>query len=322
MRHDKIVPGAILITLGVIFLLSSFGIIHIHLWNILHLWPIFLLIAGINLIFAHNHSAWAAILKVGVVILGVCLLFFGNFNNRFIFWPHYSYHYNDNGRDDDDDDDDNGKGITKIEGSSTFNAPYSADARIAKLNVSGGGAEYTLSDTTSQLFEAVTKEYGSSYEFSHHSEDSVYVLDFNMKSNHNFHFGHNKANSATFKLNTKPVWDIDITAGAAELNFDLTRFKVRNLKIGGGAASFDIKIGQPLDVTSLEISTGMAGVNIAIPQNAACKIDSNSGFSSNTFTGFNKNDDGDYETPGFNNAAKKILIHINGGMSSFKVSRY
>ena len=85
MRHDKIVPGAILITLGVIFLLRSFGIIHIHWINILHLWPIFLLIGGINLIFAHNRTVWASVLKIGVVILGLCILLFGNFNDRYNF---------------------------------------------------------------------------------------------------------------------------------------------------------------------------------------------------------------------------------------------
>ena len=323
MRHDKIVPGAILITLGVIFLLRSFGVIHIHWINILHLWPIFLLIAGINLIFAHNRTVWASILKIGVVILGLCILLFGNFNDRYNFWPNrYYYHSDNNDRDDDDDDDSSSRGIVKMEGNSTFNEPFHADARIAKLNINGGGTVYSLSDTTSQLFQANTTEYGGQYEFSHSSIDSVYTLDFNMKKNTRFHWDKNKRNDVVFKLNAAPIWDMDISTGATKLNFDLTKFKIRNFKISGGAASFDVKLGQPLDNTDVNISTGAAEVRISVPKDAACRINSDSGLSSNSFIGFTKTNDGHYETPGFSAAKKKINIDLDGGISDFKVTRY
>jgi hypothetical protein len=126
MRNDKLVPGAILIALGVIFLLRSFGYIHIHWLNILHLWPIFLVIGGINLLFAHNRSLWATVLKLIVVFAGIFILLFGNFNNRFNFWPNYSYHFNN---DDDDNDSADGLNITKVEGNSIFTEPYHADVK-------------------------------------------------------------------------------------------------------------------------------------------------------------------------------------------------
>lgn len=330
MRHDKLVPGAILITIGVIFLLRSFGYIHIHWINILHLWPIFLVIGGINLIFAHNRSPWASVLKIGVVIAGVFILLFGNFNDRFSFWPHtyYSYHNdnddnndnNDNSNDDGDDNDN--KGIVKVEGNSAFSEPYHAEARIAKLNISGGGTSYRLSDTTNQLFQAYTKEFGGQYEFSRHSEDSVYVLDFNMKKNRHFRWDKGKSNSVDFKLNSAPIWDMDIQTGATALDFDLTKFKIRNLTLNGGAASFSIKLGEPLEATKLDVSTGVSEVKISIPKDAACKITTDSGLSSNNFDGFNKLEDNHYETPGFAAAKKKIYIKLDGGISDFKVNRY
>jgi hypothetical protein len=327
MRHDKIVPGAILITLGVIFLLRSFGIIHIHWINILHLWPIFLLIGGINLIFAHNRTVWASILKIGVVILGLCILLFGNFNDRYNFWPNRYYYHNDNNNDKDDDDDDDddysdGKSIVKVEGNSTFNEPFHADARIAKLNINGGGTVYRLGDTTNQLFQAYTKEFGGQYEFSHSVADSVYTLDFDMKKHTRFHWDKNKENSVTFKLNSAPIWDMDIQTGATKLEFDLTKYKIRNFKISGGAAAFDVKLGQPLEATNVDISTGVSEVRIRVPNNAACRISTDSGLSSNNFEGFTKTNDGHYETPGFNSAKNKINIKLDGGISDFKVTRY
>ena len=319
MRNDKLVPGAISIALGVIFLLRSFGYIHIHWLNILHLWPIFLVIGGINLLFAHNRSLWATVLKLVVVFAGIFILLFGNFNNRFNFWPNYSYHFNN---DDDDNDSADGLNITKVEGNSIFTEPYHADVKAAVLNISGGGTVYTLRDTTNELFQANTREFGGRYEYTHHSDDSAFVVNFRMRDGAHFHWRKNKTNTAVFKLNAAPVWDINVEAGATKLDFDLTKFKIRKVDIDGGAASFKIKLGEPLDATHLNVETGASEVTIAIPKNAACSIETDTGLSSKKFDGFNRTDDNKYETTDFHNADKKIYIRISGGISDFKVNRY
>ncbi|MDB5112489.1 MAG: hypothetical protein JWR67_3603 [Mucilaginibacter sp.] len=326
MRNDRLVPGLILVMIGGIFLLHNYGYIHFHWMNFVYLWPIFIVIGGVNLIFAHNRSPWATIIKVAVVVIGFGLLVFGNFGNREGFWPHgyYSFRGNDNIDDEDNSDDSSQHNIVKVEGNSFFNQPYTTDARIVRLNVRGGGTTYNLSDTTNQLFSAATKEFMGRYDFSHRKEDSVYVLDFSMKKNHmrGFHWNSQKSNAATFKLNVNPEWEINVETGATKLNFDLSKFKIKSLKLSGGAASFDVKLGQPLAATNVEISTGISEVNIDIPQNAACRIQTDSGLSSNQFDGFNKKDDNNYETANFVSAKNKIYINISGGISDFKVHRY
>jgi len=338
MKNDKLIPGLILVLIGLVILLDNFGYIDFRWGNLWHLWPMFLIIAGVNLVFAHNKTPLATMLKVGVVIVGFALLLFGRFGDRMGLPMYYSFH-NDNDRDnndkddddnDDDDDDDTTatakNGIVQVESNNGFNTPYTADAKIAQLNISGGGTEYLLSDTTNQLFKADTKEHFGKYEFSHRNEGSTYILDFKMKDKKGGHFnwsnGDDKSNSATFKLNPNPVWDITVETGATSLNFDLTKFKIRTLKLSGGAASFDVKLGQPQASTNVEVSTGMASVNINIPQNAACRIKTDSGLSSTDFDGFTKKDDDTYETPGYETAANKINININGGISDFNVHRY
>jgi hypothetical protein len=331
MRNDKLIPGLILVLIGAAILLSNFGYLHFHWYNIFHLWPIFLVIGGVNLVFAHNKSIWATILKVAVVVIGLGLLFFGNFGERYNFWPraHYSYNNDDNddnndnndSDDNDDDDDNNNKGDIKTITKGAFNEAYNATMKVARLNISGGGTTYNLSDTTNQLFSATTKDTQGRYDFTHSNDDSVYVLDFHMKNHHGFNFDSDK-NEANIRLNPNPEWEIRVETGATALNFDLSKFKVRELKLHGGAASFDVKLGAPLSITDVDISTGVSGVNIAIPQNAACSIETDSGLSDNHFEGFNKTSDNNYETPGFNSAKNKIHIHISGGLSDFKVNRY
>jgi hypothetical protein len=326
MKNDKLIPGIILVAIGAAILLANFGFLHFYWYNIFHLWPIFLVIAGVNLVFAHNKTIWATILKIAVVVVGVGLLFFGNFGDRYNFWPrnHFTYnsHDDDNNNsndnddnDSDDDDSDSGKMV------GAFNEPYKAGIKYAKLNISGGGTTYNLSDTTNQLFNASTKDDQSRYDFSHSMEDSVYVVNFKMKDHNGFHFDSDK-NEADFRLNPNPIWDILVETGATKLDFDLSKFKVRQIKLHGGAAAFDVKLGAPLALTNVEISTGVSSVDISIPQDAACSIETDSGLSDNHFDGFNKTRDNNFETPNFATAKNKIHVHISGGLSDFKVSRY
>lgn len=322
MKNDKLIPGLVLVLIGAAFLLSNFGYLHFHWYNIFHLWPVFLVIVGVNLVFANNRSAWATILKAAVIIIGLGLVFFGDFGGRFNFWPamHYSYNNDDNDNDNSDDDDSD-KGDIKMNGKGNFNEPYKADIKVARLNISGGGTVYNLSDTTNQLFTANTSEENGTYTFLQSKDDSVYVLNFKMKNHHNFKFDSDK-NEANFRLNPNPEWQIYVETGAAKLDFDLSKFKLRELKLHGGAASFNVKLGAPLATTDVDVSTGVSAVDISIPQNAACSIETNSGLSDNHFEGFNKTENNNYETPGFDAAKTKIRIHISGGLSDFKVKRY
>ncbi|MBC7399016.1 MAG: hypothetical protein H7289_03655, partial [Mucilaginibacter sp.] len=181
MKNDKIIPGVVLIMIGAVILLNNYGYIHFHWHNFFYLWPVFIVIAGINLIFAHNRAGWATALKIGVLALGFGLIIFGNFgkhNGRFDTAVYFG--------DDDDNDKDSDSKITKIEGNSQFKAPYIATVKIAHLNISGGGTTYRLSDTTSQLFTATTHEFKGRYTFNQKQTDSVSVLNFNMKGNHGF----------------------------------------------------------------------------------------------------------------------------------------
>lgn len=321
MKSNKLVPGVVFILIGAILLLGNYGYLHIRFWNLFYLWPIVIVVVGINLMFANNRSGWATALKLAVVFLGFGLLLFGNFSKRHKFWDRDSYRL-----DVVEDDDDDEKRITKVEGSSEFTESYTDSVKLAQLNISGGATTYQLSDTTNQLFNANTQEYFGNYTLKTKKQDSLYVLDFKMKDTNTDNFvwdgSHNKENRATFKLNVNPEWNIKIATGATDLDFDLSKFKVRRLDLAAGAGAFKIKFGQPLSTTTVNISTGASEVDINIPASAACRITKGIAFSSSDFEGFKKTGNNAYETPGFANATNKIYIKIKGGMSSFKVKRY
>jgi len=331
MKNDKLIPGLVLVLIGAAILLANYGYLHFHWWNVFRLWPIFLVIGGVNLVFAHNKSPWATVIKITVVVVGLGLLFFGNFGDRYNFWPgnHFSWNddndddnNNNNKNDDDDDDDDDNKGDVKTAVKGVFNEPYNAAIKIARLNVNGGATSYYLSDTTNQLFSATTRDNTNRYTFSQSKdEDSIYIVNFKTKSRNGLNFDSDK-NRADMRLNTNPEWEINVETGASSVDFDLSKFKVRELQLHGGAASFKIKLGMPIAMTDVDIATGVSGVEVSIPQNAACSIETDSGLSSNEFPGFNDIGDNRHETPGYASAKNKMHIHISGGLSDFKVNRY
>jgi hypothetical protein len=326
MKNDKLIPGMILVMIGAIFLLNNFGYIHFHWRNLIYMWPLFLVIGGVNLVLSHNRSAWATILKIAVVVGGFALILFGNFSNAHGWWRHAAWHSGsvNIGDDDNNDGDDNSDDVKNMKGSSSFNQPYDASIKIARLNISGGANTFRLNDTTTELFKADTKQFHGRYELLGHKEDSVYVMDFTMKNNKgSWNWGNgNENNIADMSLNTRPEWEINVEAGATDLNFDLSKYKLRELKLSGGAGQFVVRVGQPLESTNINVSTGASDVTIEVPENAACQIQSDTGLSSNSFDGFTKNNDGHYQTTNFDAAKNKIFIHISGGISDFKVHKY
>jgi hypothetical protein len=306
----------ILVIIGVLFLLNNFNLINFDWYTFIHLWPIVLIIAGVNLVFAHNRTPLATGIKILVLLAGMGVLIWGGVTQR--NYHHFDYSFNT-------DDDDKGDSTVTASSDNNFSEPFKPVIQNAHLNISGGATGYTLSDTTTELFSAQTNGRSSAYSLKTTIDSTTEVLDFSMgsKKHHGFSlFGRHNNNHVDFKLNSKPVWDIDVEAGASSFKFDLSKFKVQKLTFQGGAASFDIKMGEPLATTNVDIQAGASSINISVPQNAACQITTDTGLSSKSFNGFDKKGDDKYQTPGFDQATKKIYIHIEGGMADFKVSRY
>ncbi|HEX3386883.1 MAG TPA: hypothetical protein VHS53_16900, partial [Mucilaginibacter sp.] len=183
-----------------------------------------------------------------------------------------------------------------------------------------------LNDTTNQLFFADVKSNRNKFQFESHKEgkDSVFVMDFHMKRHDSWWNDDEDKDMVSINLNTRPEWEMNIEAGATDLDFDLSRFKMRHVTVKGGAGQFVLKMGEPLVTSNVTVTTGASDVTINVPKDAACNIESSTGLSSNNFeeSGFQKKDDGHYETSNFDSAKNKYYIHIKGGVSDFKVNKY
>ncbi|WP_207423664.1 LiaF transmembrane domain-containing protein [Desertivirga brevis] len=315
MKTERVIWGLIFLFIGGVLLLDNFGMIDFH-WSIIwRFWPLVLIILGVNMLFPGEDSNRGGLISVVITI--AALVFIGiqgtkpDQEDGFGFgWEHHDSDERDEGRVDE----------AETRGN-TFSEPLSATTKYAVLNIEGGATKYELRDTTGELFVAEVKKRGTDYSLLKTSLDSTDSLSFSMSGKHNLH-GRSGGGKARLKLNTKPVWDLNLEVGAGKIDFDLSAFKIKSIKLQGGAASFDIKLGAPQTVTSIDTETGVSKLTISIPENAACEIHTDTGLSSNEFDGFEKRDDGTYVTPGYTEARDHFIINISGGLSKARVERY
>jgi len=317
MKTEKVIWGLILIFIGAVFLLNNFGVIDFYWGSVWRFWPIIFILIGANMLFSRMANSTGTILSV--VLTLAALLFIGYQGTRPTesrlgrSWFRFDHHDRDTGRNDE----------TSWTSTNTFTEAFAPNTKRAELNIKGGATSYKLDDTTANLFDAEVKQHSGNYTLEKTTRDSVEVLNFRMRDNKKkWNMDEMDGNEVRIQLNNKPIWEINLEVGAGETNFDLTSYKISSLQLHGGAASFKVKLPAPVTITKVDVETGVAEVDIRVPEASACRITVDSGLSSKDFSGFQKQADGSYETANYNSSAKRIDIHLKGGLSSFEVSRY
>lgn len=310
MKTDRIMWGIVLLFIGGVLLLENFHVIDFYWRSIWRFWPIFLIIAGVNILFNKNKSQVGGIISIVVLVITLSLLF-------------YKGQVRPEGRErwigDRISDEINSE--EKYE-ELNFTEPYSGNpAKRTILNISGGGTSFDLNGETDSLITANVQKKSGNFSLQNESTDSVNTLTFKMKGKSSWSMG-DGSNNVHLKLNKNPEWEINMSMGAGEVNFDLSDYKVRTFNFDGGAAALDIKLGDLLPVSDVHIKTGVADVKVNIPEGVGCRIKTKTGLSARDFEGFTKLKDGTYETPGYAASTKKIFINFDGGLSNFEVKRY
>ena len=313
MKTEKIIWGLILIFIGSVFMLDNFDVIDFYWSSIWRFWPIIFILIGANMLFSRfENKTIAPILVASVTIIVLAFIGYqGSLPSSDRGLMGFESDKNQRNRD------------SNWNAVSSFSEPYTG-TKAATLNIQGGATVYELADSTSNLFQADVKEPFGGYTLDKTTRDSVEVLNFRKrdKRGDGFKMDDMESNETRMRLNSAPVWDIKVEMGAGKTNFDLQNFKVRNLHFEGGAASFEAKIGSKLPITDVSVETGVASVEIEVPEDSGCRILVDSGLSSKDFDGFEKQADGSYETSNFKTSANKINISLKGGLSSFAVRRY
>lgn len=313
MKSKKIAWGISLLFLGTLLLLQNFEIIEFSWSQIWRFWPVLFILFGINIITAKLNP------NIGVPIVSIfTVLVLGLFVYKGV---QPSNEYNSDKLDLYNDNSENNENIDSAEASS-FSEDYDTRYKTARLIINGAAGSFKLNNTTNQLFKVDIDGTFKKYMLKKTETDTSATIELNNNKNYSNTFKNNKLSDLDISLNDNPIWDIEANIGAGEIDLDLTNFKIRNAILKGGAAAFNVTLGNKLNSTTLTAETGVASVEIKIPELTGCRINVNSGLSAKEFIGFNNLGKGVYETSNFKKSTNKIYIILKGGLSSFEVTRY
>jgi hypothetical protein len=203
-----------------------------------------------------------------------------------------------------------------------FTEQYDTVLQFATLNFDAGAGSFNISRTTENLIDAKAEGVKHNFKLTRFDSDSSTTIDLSMRQKSVFRFGKSYKNNIDVALNPIPVWDMNFDVGAASMDFDLTEIKTRKIDIDMGAASIKIKVGSLYPETKLSVDAGASDINIFIPKESGCKIVTDGALSSKHFNDFEKIDSDNYRTANFDEAANKVYIEIDCGVSSISVERY
>lgn len=314
MSNKKIFWGIFFLTIGTIFLLVQLDIIENDFSSLISLWPLVLILWGI---YFFNIPEIIRKILSGTLALILALIFVTiviNPFNTISFLGLKLFSENDNKQDD----------TTKTyKFSDSLSFSYDEKIKIANLTFESGAGKITLSDTTEKLIELFSKSSWSNYKSYHSIQDSISNIEFYLfEKGKPITLSKNTKHNATLMLNPKPIWSINLNIGAMKLDFDLTKFKIKDIDISAGATDINLKLGNKIDTATVKIQTGASSVNISIPKEIACEIKTELGLASRSFKDFVEVEEDIYRTENFSTSQKVIFIEIEGGLSSFKVVRY
>ncbi|MGE5350962.1 MAG: toast rack family protein, partial [Acidobacteriota bacterium] len=268
------------------------------MWN---LWPLLLVLAGVYFIFRQGRFRWIIVLVIAF-LLGVVI--FAGVKSFSLFF--------------DDGFEDFNVNVNAQE----FTLPYESSITKAKLNLEAAAGNFNLDGTTDSLLYAKTKGSFSDYSINNETNDGSADITFEMNDHHQRVVRGLGKNRMEIRLNSNPVWDMDLNVGAASVNLDLAPFKAENIYLKSGASSLKLKLGDKNPMTKVKFETGVSRLEIMVPRSSGCEINSDTHFSRKEFSEFEKVDNNVYRTRDFEASGKKIYLDIAAGVSSVKVERY
>ncbi len=293
MTTGRIIPGAILIILGALFLAANFGYLDwsfvASLWQ---LWPLLVIIVGVQLFFGSRHQWLAAVLVLAVLVGGAALVILGGdrwFDNADLQ-------------------------TAKIEG------PALTGVRDAEVHIDVGAARLDIGSQSGSAAATGTFESRRDPQVTHDVSNGTYSLEVQQKNGVRifpFDFGKDRL---ILDLAEGVPWKIGLDTGAADANLDLTGLTLRELSVDAGASSVDLTVGPDVAADARVVIDGGAGsYRLRLPRDLDITLSTDTGLSSTDVDpGFRK--DGDvYRHTG---TGERLSVDINAGVSSINVELY
>lgn len=317
MSYKKLFWGILLVIIGVLFILKNMGLIFFDWWTVFRLWPLILILWGISLIPIKDYF------KLGLSILAIALTFLvvSKFDKRerpFHNWNknHQSWKFNSDDSEDFDNDTTYSGNVQEL-----FQS-YDSTVKYASLSLEAAAGDFRIADSTLTDKLLIFRKKGNIGDYSMTSSDEPDKRNVSLKIEESDVQFKNEGNMVQMYLNPEPLWDFNFDIGAANINFDLSGFKVENVDVDGGASAIYLKLGDKTPYSHVKIDAGAASIDINVPESSGVEVRTETVLTSRNFQGFKKVSAGHFKTDNYVSATSKILIEVDAGVSSLNITRY
>jgi hypothetical protein len=119
-----------------------------------------------------------------------------------------------------------------------------------------------------------------------------------------------------------PITTLTVQSGAADAKLDLSTLRVSTLDINVGAAATTVQLPEAAGATSAHISGGAATITVNVPQGVAARIQHRGGLSTLTVDSsrFTLVSDGLYQSPDYAAAQNKVDLTLETGIATIQIS--
>jgi hypothetical protein len=314
MKYKHLFWAIILISIGLLFLLGNFGIIHFNWISFWRLWPLILIFWGIAIL--PLKDMYKFILLITCVVLTI--VFFNRIDKTTPWYLNFHRGFSDEDLKLWDSERDN---------EATYNykdqnlvVPFDSLSSKGILNLDATAGNFTISGTTNDFLAFNKSGDIGNYELT--SSDLKGTKTITLKMNEGSVRHNIKKNSVDIRLNQKPAWNLDLNIGAAEMDLDLSEYKIDTAEFNAGASSIEIKLGDKNPLTVLNFDAGASSITVKVPKTSGCQVSSESFMVSKEFEGLEKVRDNVYQSPAFAASKSKILITVKTAISKIRVEHY
>lgn len=281
---------ATLIVLGVVFLLGNLGYIPpVSLRAVAQLWPLILIVLGIEAILGRREPILALALELGVIVLAVALV---AVQPAGLFAP--------------------------AAAGQTEATVARESAKTLSLRVAGGAGDYRVSGGATALVEARSERGQIRVRTERHGDQAeVRVGPGNVTD---LFRAVGPPQGVSVRVASDVPASIRVEGGAGDFTVDMRDILVTDARIETGASNVHVILPSPRGEVPVRIQAGAATIDIEVPSGVEARVTTRGGaLSINSSNPRIAMVSGAGETSGYSAAKDRVLVTFEGGAASITI---
>lgn len=292
-RHGLVGP-ILLIVVGVVLLLAQLGLWALSWTDLLRLWPLLLILIGLDIVFGHTRAKGALLLLTGVVFVALAVLFIA---------PPMT------GR--------------PAEDQVSYSHPSAGiEAATVRLEVGAAGLDVRPLYGSPNLFQAEIEydEQRTRVEYQAETRNAQASIILKSQTTQGVWLPFFRQISEQWRVGLSPnvPLDLEITAGVSTADLDLHNLRLTELRLNAGVGDVRVRLPGRGDYrVSMDGGVGALTIEVPAEMNARIRVDGGVG-SVNIARRFERHGRY-YVSDGYASAAQKVDIKIDGGLGSVTI---